>query len=102
MFLDEDEIHKLPCSPLQKVVKIGGPVYRIGVGGGAASSVSVQGNRENQLDFAAVQRGDAEMGGKLHRVVRACAERSEGNPLTAIHDQGAGGNGGSLDHISFL
>lgn len=92
-YSDKDEVRKEPCAPHQKVVKIGGPVYRIGVGGGAASSVSVQGNRENQLDFAAVQRGDAEMGGKLHRVVRACAERIGGNPLMAIHDQGAGGNG---------
>ncbi|KAF1761804.1 hypothetical protein GCK72_010061 [Caenorhabditis remanei] len=97
--IDEDEVRKEPCSPYQKVVKIGGPVYRIGVGGGAASSVSVQGNRENQLDFAAVQRGDAEMGGKLHRVVRSCAERNEGNPLMAIHDQGAGGNGNVIKEL---
>ncbi|CAL2037441.1 unnamed protein product [Caenorhabditis brenneri] len=97
--IDEDEIRKEPCAPDQKVVKIGGPVYRIGVGGGAASSVSVQGNRENQLDFAAVQRGDAEMGGKLHRIVRACAERIGGNPLMAIHDQGAGGNGNVIKEL---
>ncbi|UMM23407.1 hypothetical protein L5515_004141 [Caenorhabditis briggsae] len=97
--IDEDEVKKEPCAVGQKVVKIGGPVYRIGVGGGAASSVSVQGNRENQLDFAAVQRGDAEMGGKLHRVVRACAERNGGNPLTSIHDQGAGGNGNVIKEL---
>ncbi|CAI2347576.1 unnamed protein product [Caenorhabditis sp. 36 PRJEB53466] len=97
--IDEDEVRKEPCTPAQKVVKIGGPVYRIGVGGGAASSVCVQGSRENRLDFAAVQRGDAEMGGKLHRVVRACAERNEGNPLTAIHDQGAGGNGNVIKEL---
>uniref|UniRef100_A0A1I7T2F5 Phosphoribosylformylglycinamidine synthase n=1 Tax=Caenorhabditis tropicalis TaxID=1561998 RepID=A0A1I7T2F5_9PELO len=97
--IDEDEIHKEKCSPHQKLVKIGGPVYRIGVGGGAASSVSVQGNRDNHLDFAAVQRGDAEMGGKLHRVVRACAERIGGNPLMSIHDQGAGGNGNVIKEL---
>lgn len=41
------------------LVKVGGPVYRIGVGGGAASSVAVQGDdsRDNALDFGAVQRG---------------------------------------------
>lgn len=41
------------------MVKIGGPVYRIGVGGGAASSVAVQGgdSRDHALDFGAVQRG---------------------------------------------
>lgn len=41
------------------LVKVGGPVYRIGVGGGAASSVAVQGgdSRDHALDFGAVQRG---------------------------------------------
>lgn len=56
------------------VVKIGGPVYRIGVGGGAASSVHVQGDQKEKLDFGAVQRGDPEMEQKLNRVVRACVE----------------------------
>ncbi|KAH8026895.1 hypothetical protein HPB51_026230 [Rhipicephalus microplus] len=75
------------------VVKIGGPVYRIGVGGGAASSVTVQGDQEAELDFGAVQRGDAEMEQKLHRLVRACVERGAAkNPIRSIHDQGAGGN----------
>lgn len=42
------------------LVKVGGPVYRIGVGGGAASSVAVQGgdSRDHALDFGAVQRGE--------------------------------------------
>lgn len=75
-----------------EVVKIGGPVYRIGVGGGAASSIHVQGSSKAQLDFDAVQRGDAEMAQKLNRVVRACIE-NEQNPICSIHDQGAGGNG---------
>ena len=75
------------------VVKVGGPVYRIGVGGGAASSIQVQGDNEAQLDFGAVQRGDAEMEQKMNRIIRACVERREGNPICSIHDQGAGGNG---------
>jgi phosphoribosylformylglycinamidine synthase len=74
------------------VVKVGGPVYRIGVGGGAASSVEVQGDNKSELDFGAVQRGDAEMEQKMNRVVRACIE-SENNCICSIHDQGAGGNG---------
>lgn len=73
-------------------MKIGGPVYRIGVGGGAASSMKVQGSSEADLDFDAVQRGDAEMAQKLNRLVRACIESSD-NPICSIHDQGAGGNG---------
>ena len=79
-----------------KVVKIGGPVYRIGVGGGAASSVQVQGDNAEDLDFGAVQRGDAEMEQKLNRAIRACIEMGENNPICSIHDQGAGGNGKSF------
>ncbi|KAI3505073.1 hypothetical protein L1887_26957 [Cichorium endivia] len=73
------------------VVKIGGPAYRIGMGGGAASSM-VSGQNDAELDFNAVQRGDAEMAQKLYRVVRACIEMGEKNPIVSIHDQGAGGN----------
>ncbi|KAJ8752513.1 hypothetical protein K2173_004801 [Erythroxylum novogranatense] len=73
------------------VVKIGGPAYRIGMGGGAASSM-VSGQNDAELDFNAVQRGDAEMAQNLYRVVRACIEMGENNPIISIHDQGAGGN----------
>ncbi|KAH9622733.1 hypothetical protein KSS87_018576 [Heliosperma pusillum] len=73
------------------VVKIGGPAYRIGMGGGAASSM-VSGQNDAELDFNAVQRGDAEMAQKLYRVVRACIEMGDNNPIISIHDQGAGGN----------
>ncbi|GMH19057.1 hypothetical protein Nepgr_020898 [Nepenthes gracilis] len=73
------------------VVKIGGPAYRIGMGGGAASSM-VSGQNDAELDFNAVQRGDAEMAQKLYRVVRACIEMGDENPIVSIHDQGAGGN----------
>lgn len=81
------------------LAKIGGPVYRIGVGGGAASSVEVQGSNDSALDFNAVQRGDAEMENKLNRVVRACIEMGDRNPILAIHDQGAGGNGNVLKEL---
>jgi phosphoribosylformylglycinamidine synthase len=73
------------------VVKIGGPAYRIGIGGGAASSM-IQGENIAELDFNAVQRGDAEMEQKMNRVLRACIEMGDKNPVVSIHDQGAGGN----------
>lgn len=73
------------------VVKVGGPAYRIGMGGGAASSM-IQGENIAELDFNAVQRGDAEMEQKLNRVIRACVELGDENPIQSIHDQGAGGN----------
>lgn len=83
----------------QLVVKIGGPAYRIGVGGGAASSM-VAGDNQEELDFNAVQRGDAEMQQKVNRVVRACVELGPKNPILSIHDQGAGGSGNVLKEIS--
>ncbi len=73
------------------VVKIGGPAYRIGIGGGSASSM-IQGENIAELDFSAVQRGDAEMEQKVNRVIRACVEMGNKNPIISIHDQGAGGN----------
>ncbi|XP_065283087.1 phosphoribosylformylglycinamidine synthase [Dermacentor albipictus] len=98
--IDGDQITKDKPEKGMLVVKIGGPVYRIGVGGGAASSVTVQGDQEAELDFGAVQRGDAEMEQKLHRLVRACVERGAAkNPIRSIHDQGAGGNGNVLKEI---
>ncbi|EAA01024.2 AGAP002091-PA [Anopheles gambiae str. PEST] len=91
--MDSDLVDKKDPKRGMLLAKIGGPVYRIGVGGGAASSVEVQGDSTNsELDFNAVQRGDAEMENKLNRVVRACIEMGDRNPILAIHDQGAGGN----------
>ena len=83
------------------IVKVGGPAYRIGMGGGSASSVDVQGagDRDAGLDFNAVQRGDAEMEQKLNRVIRACIELGDKNPIKSAHDQGAGGNGNVLKEI---
>jgi phosphoribosylformylglycinamidine synthase len=72
------------------VIQIGGPAYRIGIGGGAASSM-IQGENKEELDFSAVQRGDAEMEQKMNRVIRACVEMGDRNPIISIHDQGAGG-----------
>ena len=72
------------------VVRLGGPCYKIGIGGGAASSRD-QNTKNMTSDFNAVQRGDPEMENKLNRVIRACIELCERNPILSIHDQGAGG-----------
>lgn len=93
-------IKKEQPEPGMAVVKVGGPVYRIGVGGGAASSIQVQGDNASELDFGAVQRGDAEMEQKMNRAIRACVERQNMNPICSIHDQGAGGNGNVLKELS--
>ena len=72
------------------IVQVGGPAYRVGFGGGAASSM-LQGENEAELDFDAVQRGDAEMEQKMNRVIRACNEMGGKSLIEVIHDQGAGG-----------
>ena len=72
------------------IVQIGGPAYRIGVGGGAASSLK-QGDQDIKLDFNAVQRGDAEMSRKVDRALKSCLDMGDANPILIAHDQGAGG-----------
>lgn len=97
-----DDIHLEKGLPKKgmAVVKIGGPAYRIGIGGGSASSV-LAGELREELDFNAVQRGDAEMEQKLNRVIRACVEMKENNPIISIHDQGAGGNCNVIKEIIY-
>ena len=57
------------------------------------SSIHLKAHGNDHIDTSAVQRGDAEMGQKLNRVVRGCIELGQANPIWSIHDQGAGGNG---------
>ncbi len=96
--IDARHVEKDAPAPAMLVVKLGGPAYRIGMGGGAASSM-VQGENVAELDFNAVQRGDAEMEQKVNRVIRACVELGPRNPIVSIHDQGAGGNCNVLKEI---
>lgn len=80
------------------IVQIGGPAYGIGVSGSSAAS-KLQGDNEAELDFNAVQRGDAEMEQKMNRVVRTCIEMGKNNPIISIHDQGAGGPANVLKEL---
>ncbi|VDP04056.1 unnamed protein product [Soboliphyme baturini] len=100
-FVDESNLRKANPVKGMCVVKIGGPVYRIGVAGGSASSLQVQGSiqRESEVEYGAVQRGDPEMAQKLNRVVRSCAELKSANPIQSIHDQGAGGNANVIKEL---
>ena len=80
------------------IVQVGGPAYRVGFGGGAASSM-LQGDNVEDLDFNAVQRGDAEMEQKMNRAIRACIEMRDNSLIDVIHDQGAGGPGNVLKEL---
>jgi phosphoribosylformylglycinamidine synthase single chain form len=86
--------------PGMLICKIGGPAYRIGVGGGAASSRD-QNSKNLNSDLNAVQRGDAEMENKMNRVIRTCIELNHDNPILSIHDQGAGGTGNVTKEIVY-
>jgi phosphoribosylformylglycinamidine synthase len=62
----------------------------IGLGGGAASSVG-SGASSADLDFASVQRGNAEIQRRAQEVIDTCWELGDKNPIVLIHDVGAGG-----------
>ncbi len=72
------------------IVQIGGPAMRIGLGGGAASSM-MTGTNSEALDFNSVQRGNAEMQRRCQGVIDACTYLGKANPIMSIHDIGAGG-----------
>lgn len=95
-----DELHLKKEEPQKGmlIVQVGGAAYRIGIGGGSASSM-IQGDNIAELDFNAVQRGNAEMENKLNRVIRTCIEMGNKNPILTVHDQGAGGPGNVLSEI---
>lgn len=82
------------------IVRLGGPAYKIGIGGGSASSRD-QKTKNIEIDYNAVQRGDPEMENKLNRVIRTCIELNELNPILSIHDQGAGGMGNVTKEIIY-
>ncbi len=80
-----------------KIIVLGGDNYRIGMGGGAVSSVAT-GEYANQIELNAVQRSNPEMQKRVYNAIRAMAE-NETNPIIAIHDHGAGGHLNSLSEL---
>ena len=85
-----DQVEKKPVPTGAYIVQIGGPAMRIGLGGGAASSM-MTGTNDEALDFNSVQRGNAEMQRRCQGVINACAAMGRKNPVLSIHDIGAGG-----------
>ncbi len=82
------EKHDIP--PGARIIQLGGPAMRIGLGGGAASSMGT-GSNLAELDFDSVQRGNAEMQRRCQEVIDACIGLDDQNPILSIHDIGAGG-----------
>lgn len=81
-----------------KIVVLGGPGLLIGLGGGAASS-QISGAGSADLDFASVQRDNAEMQRRCQQVIDACANLGDENPIQSIHDVGAGGLSNALPEL---
>ena len=96
--IDARHIEKDEAKKGMLIVQVGGPAYGIGVSGGSASS-KLQGENVEELDFNAVQRGDAEMEQKMNRVIRAYIEMGDHNPIVSVHDQGAGGPANVLKEL---
>ena len=81
-----------------KLIVLGGPAMLIGLGGGAASSMAA-GASSAHLDFASVQRDNAEMERRCQEVIDQCWALGEHNPIRFIHDVGAGGLSNALPEL---
>ena len=88
--IDEQQTHKDPLPVGALLIQLGGPGMRIGMGGGATSSISA-GVSAEELDFDSVQRGNPEMQRRAQEVIDRCWQLGAENPILAIHDVGAGG-----------
>ena len=79
------------------IVLLGGDNYRIGMGGGAVSSVET-GKYDSSIELNAVQRANPEMQKRVYNAIRALGEMDE-NPIVSIHDHGAGGHLNCLSEL---
>jgi phosphoribosylformylglycinamidine synthase len=95
----DDQVRKLDLPPGTLLVQLGGPGMRIGLGGGAASSMGAGTNTE-ALDFDSVQRGNPEIQRRAQEVIDRCWSLGDGNPVLSIHDVGAGGLSNALPELA--
>ena len=91
--------HKRELPQGALIVQLGGPGMLIGMGGGAASSMST-GSNPVDLDFDSVQRGNAEMQRRAQEVIDRCWQMGDANPILSIHDVGAGGLSNALPELA--
>ena len=96
-FGNREQAMKQTPVPGEEVVLLGGDNYRIGMGGGAVSSVDT-GQYANAIELNAVQRSNPEMQKRVCNAIRAMAE-SDHNPIVSIHDHGAGGHLNCLSEL---
>ena len=96
-----DQTNKHTLKPGTLMIVLGGPGMRIGLGGGAASSMASGANAED-LDFDSVQRGNPEMQRRAQEVIDRCWAAGALNPILAIHDIGAGGLSNAMPELADL
>ncbi len=88
--IDASQTKKIQFPAGTLLIQLGGPGMRIGMGGGAASSMAA-GSNTAALDFDSVQRGNPEIQRRAQEVINHCWALADNNPILAIHDVGAGG-----------
>ncbi|CAM4168608.1 phosphoribosylformylglycinamidine synthase [Comamonas aquatilis] len=88
--IDSEQTQKILFPAGTLLIQLGGPGMRIGMGGGAASSMA-SGTNAAELDFDSVQRGNPEIERRAQEVINHCWQQGAANPILAIHDVGAGG-----------
>jgi len=88
--IDARHSAKRELAPGTLLIQLGGPGLRIGMGGGAASSMGAGANVA-ELDFDSVQRDNAEIQRRAQEVIDRCWQLGDANPILSIHDVGAGG-----------
>ena len=88
--IDATQTKKIEFPAGTLLIQLGGPGMRIGMGGGAASSMA-SGTNAADLDFDSVQRGNPEIERRAQEVINHCWAQGTNNPILAIHDVGAGG-----------
>ena len=93
------DAHKVEFKPGALLIQLGGPGMLIGLGGGAASSMTT-GTNTADLDFASVQRGNPEIQRRAQEVIDRCWQLKDQNPILSIHDVGAGGLSNALPELA--
>lgn len=97
--IDADQTKKILFPAGTLLIQLGGPGMRIGMGGGAASSMAT-GTNAAELDFDSVQRGNPEIERRAQEVINHCWAQGAKNPILAIHDVGAGGLSNAFPEIT--
>jgi phosphoribosylformylglycinamidine synthase len=94
----EKHVQKQAFAPGARLIVLGGPAMLIGLGGGAASSMTA-GSGSADLDFASVQRENPEIERRCQEVIDRCWQMGDQNPIAFIHDVGAGGLSNALPEL---